>query len=158
MALTKINNNTLSAITGLPAGVGGKVLQVVYSSTSTAVSTTGTTLIDTGLTGAITPSSTSSKVLVLVNHADNNKNGGDGSQKIQLFRGTTSILQFALNLNNTGSSIEQRSETGCNFLDTPNTTSATTYKTQMARNGSGGTVTVQTNGCTSTMTLMEIAG
>jgi hypothetical protein len=28
----------------------------------------------------------------------------------------------------------------------------------MARNGSGGTVTVQTNGCTSTMTLMEIAG
>jgi hypothetical protein len=29
MALTKINNNTLSAITGLPAGVGGKVLQVV---------------------------------------------------------------------------------------------------------------------------------
>ena len=31
MALTKINNNTLSAITGLPAGVGGKVLQIVNS-------------------------------------------------------------------------------------------------------------------------------
>ena len=40
MALTKINNNTLSAITGLPAGVGGKVLQVVSTQVETSVATT----------------------------------------------------------------------------------------------------------------------
>jgi len=40
MALTKINNNTLSAITGLPTGVGGKVLQVVSDTYSTNMTTT----------------------------------------------------------------------------------------------------------------------
>ena len=63
MALTKINNNTLSAITGLPAGVGGKVLQVVSTLSSVDTSTTGTTMGDTGLEASITPSSTSNKIL-----------------------------------------------------------------------------------------------
>jgi hypothetical protein len=40
--LTKINNNTLSAITGLPAGVGGKVLQVVGSENPVVSDYTGT--------------------------------------------------------------------------------------------------------------------
>ena len=45
MALTKINNNTLSAITGLPAGVGGKVLQVVTATDSTQRNTTSTSFV-----------------------------------------------------------------------------------------------------------------
>jgi len=153
-----INDTSIGNITALPAGVGGKVLQVVHSSTSTSASTSATTLIDTGLSGTITPSSTSSKILVIVNHGDNDKNLGDGNQRIHLFRGTTFLLEFARNLNNTGDSTEQRTETGCSYLDSPSTTSATTYKTQFSKNGGTATISVQASGCTSTMTLMEIAG
>ncbi len=70
MAIIKPNNNTISAITALPAGVGGKVLQVVQATHGTEVSITGTsantTVSDTGLTANITPSSSSNKILVLV--------------------------------------------------------------------------------------------
>jgi len=159
MSIIKPNNNTISAITALPAAITtGKVLQVVFGSTSTAVSTTAATLIDTGLSATITPSSTSSKILVIVNHPDNDKNLGDCSQKTHLFRGTTFICEFSKYLNNTGDSTEQRTETGTNFLDSPNTTSATTYKTQFNKNSGSGTITVQKDNTTSTMTLMEIAG
>tara|TARA_R100001509_G_scaffold160211_1_gene127683 strand:+ start:433 stop:957 length:525 start_codon:yes stop_codon:yes gene_type:complete len=154
-----IANSSLGAVTALPAAIPtGKVLQVIQTSTSTGVSSTNQTLVDTGLTATITPSSTSSKVFIIVNHGDNDKNLGDCNQRIHLFRGTTFLLEFARNLGNTGDSTEQRIESGCNFLDSPNTTSATTYKTQMSLNGGSGTVTVQASGCTSTMTVMEIAG
>ena len=52
--------------TTLPAGVGGKVLQVVSFNTTTQTQTTSTSFIDTAITGSITPSSTSSKVLIIV--------------------------------------------------------------------------------------------
>ena len=58
MAIIKPNNNTISAITALPAGVGGKVLQVVTATDGTALSSSSTSYIDTGLSASITPSST----------------------------------------------------------------------------------------------------
>ena len=168
MAIITLNNNSLSSVTSLPAGVGGKVLQVVHSSTSTGASTSATTLIDTNLSGTITPSSTSSKILVIVNHADNDKNLGDCNQRIHLFRGTTFLLEFARNLNNTGDSTEQRTESGCSYLDSPSTTSATTYSLKVGGNGST-TIYINRSGrdsnntnedgrYASTITLMEIAG
>ena len=64
MAIIKPNNNTISAITALPAAITtGKVLQVVQSTTTTSV-THSTTFADTGLSATITPSSTSSKILI----------------------------------------------------------------------------------------------
>ena len=68
MALTKINNNTLSAITGLPAGVGGKVLQVVtavLSGGSSNKETTSSSFVSGTLAVAITPSATSSKISII---------------------------------------------------------------------------------------------
>ena len=67
MSLIKINNNTLSAITGLPAGVGGKVLQVVQGTHSTQASTTSSSFqdISSGTNVSMTCSATSSKVLIL---------------------------------------------------------------------------------------------
>ena len=66
MAIIKPNNNTISAITALPAAIStGKVLQVVQASfESSATSTTSTSFVATGLDVSITPSSSSSKVLV----------------------------------------------------------------------------------------------
>tara|TARA_R110000803_G_scaffold65752_1_gene126986 strand:- start:186 stop:671 length:486 start_codon:yes stop_codon:yes gene_type:complete len=60
MALTKINNNTLSAITGLPAAIAtGKVLQMVSSTSGNATALTGTGDIH-GLTATLTTVANSS--------------------------------------------------------------------------------------------------
>ena len=61
MAIIKPNNNTISAITALPAAITtGKILQVVQGTTSKEHTTTSTTPADTGLTVDITPASSSS--------------------------------------------------------------------------------------------------
>ena len=66
MAIITLNNNSLSSVTALPAGVGGKVLQVVSVSKTDTFSTTSDSFVDvTGLTLNITPSATSSKILVI---------------------------------------------------------------------------------------------
>ena len=70
MAIITLNNNSLSSVTSLPAGVGGKVLQVVNSTIDYAQTSTSTSdadiLSSSGTTWetAITPSATSSKILI----------------------------------------------------------------------------------------------
>ena len=69
MAIIKPNNNTLSAITALPAAIAtGKVLQVVTASDSTTRSTTSTSFVTASNTMSvdITPSATSSKIYLNV--------------------------------------------------------------------------------------------
>ena len=138
-----------------PAG-GGKVLQVVFASHSTEVSSTSSTHADTGLTGAITPSATNSKVLIFINMADINKQSADTGISLKLLRGSTAILEFAKVILNTGQTQELRAATGANFLDSPSTTNATTYKVTFNNTSGSGTTKVQANGATSTMTLIEI--
>ena len=66
MAIITLNNNSLSSVTALPAGVGGKVLQVSSQVRNTSQQTIATTTYTdlTSLSIAITPSSTSSKILL----------------------------------------------------------------------------------------------
>ena len=63
MEIITLNNNSLSSVTSLPAGVGGKVLQVVSTAKTNGFGTTSSSLTDiTGLSVAITPSSSSNKI------------------------------------------------------------------------------------------------
>jgi hypothetical protein len=65
MALTKLNNQSLTAVSALPAGVGGKVLQVLQAVKTDTFSTTSGTFVQVpDLTVTITPSSTSNKILI----------------------------------------------------------------------------------------------
>ena len=162
MALTKINNNTLSAITGLPAGVGGKVLQVVTGTTSTKVESSSSTYVDTGLSVTITPSSASNKILIVCTQAEcfkSNQNSSNGID-IRLLRDATEILDVVDRGLLTSTSIELISNISFNHLDSPSTTSAITYKTQFHNFTSVLRVAVQQqNGRgVSTITAMEIAG
>ena len=157
MALTKINNNTLSAITGLPAGVGGKVLQAVGASTSTQVGVTANSYIDTGLTASITPSSTSSKILILI-HQSIGKSNANTWTDIKLLRDSTQIGLFASVTYNGVSQSNYIGTTGCSFLDTPSSTSSLTFKTQFRNVAASGTVNAQVDNGLSSITLMEIAG
>ena len=115
---------------------GGKVLQVVQTSKTDTFTTTSTSYTDiTGMSVAITPSATSSKILVLV---DLKFCIAGTLGMLTILRGSTQIY-----LGDAGSSrprVTQAifspdpnahfSSSSC-FLDTPNTTDATTYKLQV---------------------------
>jgi hypothetical protein len=151
-----------------PAG-GGKVLQVVQATYSTATTVTSLTMTDTGLSGTITPSSASSKVLVLVsqpiwmdritslagmNHrlmrastriyGSPDTGGGGADSGYSQASGSTRI-QFRWNYTIT-------------YLDSPATTSAITYKTQfnVQETADSGSVTAQGSSQTASIILLEI--
>jgi len=136
----------------------GSVLQVVNATYSTAVSNSTGTYADTGLTASITPTSATSKILVTVYQADVFKSTNDTSVRLRLVRGATDIVQFSLFSAGTGTTATNvNGSVGTSFLDSPATTSSTTYKTTFASTGNNAVATVQFGSSTSTITLMEIA-
>jgi len=140
-----------------PAGGGGKVLQVVQATYTTATTNSTTTYADTGLTASITPSSASSRVLVTVSQpmftSVAGANGVGGTFKIM--RGATNIVTDVPNgfYASSGTDREGQAVFSYSYVDSPSTTSSTTYKTQFKK-GQGDSV--QTNVPVSTIILMEI--
>ena len=153
----------------------GAVLQVVYGETTDRTSfAPAAPWTDTGITATITPSSTSSRILILVD----GKFGGTDSGvnfSLRLLRGAT-VIYAGTDTNNKQSfaHIEQGwtafqyfiLPTNATTVDSPASTSALTYKVQIAHNSSGGTAFMnrtannsasQAN-TRSSITLLEIAG
>tara|TARA_Y100000114_G_C11630752_1_gene264291 strand:- start:145 stop:717 length:573 start_codon:yes stop_codon:yes gene_type:complete len=148
----------------------GAVLQVVQGGRTTRVTHNSQTYGDIGVTATITPSSTSSKILIQLTGTLGNSNASNLSF-IRLFRGSTQIgsgtggdtsdyNSFMSMLQDT--TTYSYSGISGSFLDSPSTTSATTYKLQCAAyNGTAvmGGRPDNTNVATPTLlTLMEIAG
>ena len=168
LSLTAPNLGTPSAInltnaTALPSAAlpTGSVLQVVNATYATQASSSSSTFADTGLTATITPKFSTSKILVLINQSGLYKSAANTANAIdlRLVRGSTSLITFISNALVTGTTITNNVASGSTcYLDSPATTSATTYKTQFASTGNSATVYVQQNGDTSTITLLEIAG
>ena len=152
-----LTNKTLGTGTVFPAGA---VLQVVSASTSTAVSNSTTTYADTGLTATITPKFNTSKILVLISQSAQKTNGNvNNSTNIKLFRGATDLGRIIYALSYSGSILDFYNQASTQYLDSPATTSATTYKTQFANNVAAAAVNVQPDSIgLSIITLMEIAG
>jgi len=134
------------------AAGGGKLLQVIQTSYSTQLSSIG----DTGLTATITPSATSSKVLVFVSQSGCTRAAwSSGGVILKLYRASTLLVTFEAKLSSAGSSTFDTVSSGSTtWLDSPSTTSATTYKTTFG--SSSGGMYVQYGGATSTITLVEI--
>lgn len=154
----------------------GNILQIVQGTKTDVASVTGGTFADVGLSAAITPSSASSKILVLV-QANIGSNSGF-SMKSRLMRGSTAIHVGDAASNRPRATAEF---TGCyasiaeynavplsmNFLDSPSTTSSITYKVQYAvyttyvvyinRSGSDLDTSVYDARTASSITLMEVA-
>ena len=157
-----INDTSIGNITALPAAITtGKVLQVVNAHTGTEATTTSSSYSDTGLTATITPSSTSSKILVLIQQSCS-KAGADTYVNIRVYRDATEIggVVAGRSIGYTGDSSNNYVGMGFtnSFLDTPSSTSALVYKTQFDSNANTGTVRVQVDSGQSYMTLMEIEG
>jgi hypothetical protein len=147
---------TNATTTGFPAG---SVLQVVNATYATQTSSSSSTFADTGLTASITPSSVSSKILVLVSQNGCAKSDNNTRLGVRLVRGVTTISTIEDSGGFTGNATPNYfGGISTGYLDSPATTSATTYKTQFNSFSNVATALVQANSATSTITLMEIAG
>ena len=164
-------------VDGVATGGGGGIVQVIQNSTSSEVSSTSTSYVDSGLTCTITPKFSTSKILIIVSQqfrvtrSTTRATGG-----FQILRGST-VIQTGPN-NNTGSgafgldveadgsgatTTAHLSRYNIMYLDSPNTTSSISYKTQMSLVSSSNSAQVRAqyqasgeNGA-SYMTLMEVS-
>ena len=131
-----------------------RVLQVVAGTTTTVTTTTSATYVDTTLTATITPQSNTSKILVLVTQTFL-PDVANTDMSIQVVRGATSISAVA------GVGYSSASLVVANFannvLDSPATTSATTYKTQFKRNSGTGVLYANLNSNPANIILLEIS-
>lgn len=150
----------------------GTVLQVVSTHKTDTFTTTSTTYTDiTGLSATITPTSTNSKIFVM-SHLMGDTSAAEATT-VQLVRGSTAIGNAAASGNRTVSmttvstfETNRPSSTSFFYLDSPSTTSSTTYKVQIRTHTGTAYVNLsQADGdggnwprSTSSITLMEIAG
>ena len=149
-------------VTSVPSSAlpAGTIIQVVNASSATETGNGTTTLADTSLSATITPKFATSKILVCINQAELYTPTSNTGLRLVLYRGATFCVtfQYFAGYQNLAAANICLSSGGIDYLDSPATTSATTYKTQFARLGGSGTVYVQNGGAaSSTMTLMEIA-
>ena len=144
-----------------PAGGGGKILQVVSASTTTQTIITTSTPTDTTITASITPSATNSKVLVMITY--NLRQSRNSSTNVvgaaRIVRGATAITTWSLDgftgFTATGSTGDREiyDTSTVVYVDSPSTTSSTTYKFQGYTNHEQ---IWQINSNPSHITLMEI--
>jgi hypothetical protein len=123
------------------AAGGGKVLQVVEGVLTAGISTTSSSFADTGLTVSITPSSATSKVLVFATMTSVAKWEGNTTDAVvfKMLRGATDIFLAGGYNGFTGTSLKHNFGTvAMTKLDSPSTTSSTTYKVQWKSAVSGG--------------------
>jgi len=157
----------LSGDTGVPASgmPTGSVIQTVTAVVTGQLEASFASATDLGLSASITPTSSSSKILVLVNAVGccvRNSTTSNTWWHINLLRGSTSLIYFGdyIGINTSASMGPTPTFPSCCYLDSPATTSSTTYKIQGLR-ASG------TNNCIfnyqdnsyplySTITLQEI--
>jgi hypothetical protein len=175
--LTSTGISAAQTVTSVPSSAlpAGTVLQVVTATKTDTTSTTSTSLVDvSGLSLSITPKFATSKILVMA-CANNLSDGNAGGTFVGLVRNSTVLVaSTAGGLTQTrqafgsggggGLSSNNRkiNSATINYIDSPATTSSTTYKIQLA---SGGSDTAYLNqwglnsdiASVSTITVMEIA-
>lgn len=131
-----------------------RILQVVYGTYTTATASASSTWVDTGVSATITPQSSTSKILVYTDLSTYTFTAGT-TGGIRLFRGATQLQIFADVGYCPASNMLSTFSTIC--LDSPATTSATTYKTQQNRGLGSGTFYTQVNSNPGNIILMEVS-
>ena len=161
------NNLVTSNGSGVITAAGfGKIGQVVQAETTTETLNTANSYATSTLSGTITPSSTSSKILVIT--SSSLRTFGDGTNSsgrnalAALFRGTvsgTKLQEHKVGLTDRSASTSNGTQAwntvAFNYLDNPATNSAQIYTVGMSGSGSC-EIQAQQTGYKSTMTLMEI--
>ena len=148
----------------IPSGhnllAAGHVVQVVQGTLGSAANTNTTSYSDTGLTATITPTSATSKILVITSASGclQDNATSDETAKVNLVRGSTQISELETQIRTRGGTGGENAPftTNFSFLDSPSTTSATTYKVQQ-KVVSAEVLYFNFGSSTATITLMEVA-
>ena len=147
--------NASAAIAGTKLSGAGKVLQVVTTANGTGFSTTSTSYQDT-ISASITPSSASNKILIMGHTGNLDANTAGDIIAVTLFRDATDLASASYFAVNRFESSNANGNISFNHLDSPNTTSSTTYTFKFKRALGSGTVFFN-NGGSNRIILMEIA-
>ena len=141
-------------------GSGQIINQIVQGTATTNTTTTSSTFVTTGLSATITPSSSTSKILIFANPLIYTNNSLTGPV-LTVYRGATNLGVGTYTYPALGWALANNSTLGAsfliNYLDSPATTSATTY-TVYFLSTAGGTCGVNQYSTPSTITLLEISG
>ena len=162
MALTRLGTNAItsvpsSAITALPAGVGGKVLQVVTATDSTERTTSSISFTAAGstLAVAITPSSTSSKIFAVASSTIGSANS-DGYCITSIYRDATNLGHSTSGM---GISVGNGHYPVCiTILDSPSSNTSLTYQVYFRSDNAAKTAVLNRSSVKGSITLYEIAG
>lgn len=158
------DSTTATGLKWATAASGGKLGQVVQTVTTTLTTSNSTTFADaTNFTVSITPTANTSKILVFCDVAAEAyfpSGGGTGAMGLRIVRGSTAVYtkDVALSHDHSGSSGAQNviSQQQLIYLDSPSTTSSTTYKIQLKAGAASHTGRVNPNNQDSSITVMEI--
>ena len=157
---------------GATSGKNGPILQVIHASFSTETAIASTSFTNTGLTASITPSSSSSKILVIVqqnlqfSRSNTSAHGGmkcvrlvSGGSDHSIYEGSIVEPSLGIQINGHGSGLMSRMNANLNILDSPSTTLSVVYRVQAASRttADNGKVTAQEEDTPSHITLMEVA-
>jgi len=162
---TGIDLSQTFAFTGSVTGAGGgKINQVISGGTSTGTSTSSTSFVNSNCTVAITPTASDSKVLLQFS----------GNGIFVASQGTAMAFQLVRTVGGVSTNIQTKfaryvgyltvlsglndMQEACSFefLDSPSTTSATTYTVQIQKETGSGSVTLCANGQASSFVAMEV--
>jgi len=140
----------------MPAGA---ILQVVRAEITNGPNVATETNTDLGLQATITPKFASSKIFAQWSIHCRFKVATETGYGNRLLRGSTSVWDTSASyfIYKTHNAVDNRNFYSYNYLDSPNTTSATTYKIQVRSQG-GNSNEFSDNGNQSTLVLMEVAG
>lgn len=149
--MSLIKTNAITTVAGKPIlNSTGSILQVIQQTYVTFASTTSASLTPTGLSASIIPSSSTSKIFIIANGNVQNDTANGGTY-ISLYKNgsflwSNNLHQFSAGGNNVSDYI-------ISYLDSPSTTSSTTYAIYFARYNTGTSSTYQ-----SAIQLMEVSG
>ena len=139
--MSTLKVNSIIPVAGVPTGGGGGIVQIKHTTKSDSFSSGTSSFHDiTNFSVDITPTSTSSKIFVMACVQYSTSGNGGSRQAVRLVRDSTAIavgdsagsrVQCSISSETSGAGGNMKSAT-INFLDSPSTTSAVTYKVQCA--------------------------
>ena len=177
--MSTLKVNSIIPTAGVPTGGGGGIIQVVpaiKTDTFTTTAAISSPAAVTGLSCTITPTSSSSKILIMAHVGSSSCTNGDFAARFHLFKGgseisgakgdaagSRTVMAFCAR----HSASNRYSSQSMTYLDSPSTTSATTYQLHMSVEPSGGSACLNRSGndgnqeafsrTISTLTVMEVS-
>ena len=162
-----LHTNRILPVGGAPSGGGGGIIQVKQTVDNTTETITDTNYNDAGsLSVSITPKFSSSKILIMATtNVQAFRSAQEVSGGLRLVRDSTEIIEypyaFVLESGTSGNGrIFYNTNHSATYLDSPNTTSAVTYKVQLKVYGTSNSnrLSYNQNSSKSTILVMEVSG